>query len=28
MIHANLSKDCTEGTKAWLERRKPEFTGS
>ena len=27
MIHANLSKDCTEGTKAWLERRTPVFTG-
>ncbi|MFO1091575.1 MAG: enoyl-CoA hydratase/isomerase family protein [Hyphomicrobiales bacterium] len=28
MIHANLSKDCTEGTMAWLEKRKPVFTGS
>jgi len=28
MIHANLSRDCTEGTKAWLEGRDPEFTGS
>ena len=28
MIHANLSKDCTEGTRAWLERRTPNFTGS
>jgi len=28
MIHANLSKDCTEGTKAWLEGRNPVFTGS
>ncbi|MGH6875086.1 MAG: enoyl-CoA hydratase/isomerase family protein [Aestuariivirgaceae bacterium] len=28
MIHANLSHDCTEGTRAWLEGRDPEFTGS
>jgi enoyl-CoA hydratase len=28
MIHANLSRDCTEGTRAWLERRAPHFTGS
>lgn len=28
MIHANLSRDCTEGTRAWLERRPPHFTGS
>jgi enoyl-CoA hydratase/carnithine racemase len=28
MIHANLSRDCTEGTRAWLERRTPHFTGS
>jgi enoyl-CoA hydratase len=28
MVHANLSKDCTEGTKAWLEGRDPIFTGS
>jgi enoyl-CoA hydratase len=28
MIHANLSRDCTEGTRAWLERRTPQFTGS
>jgi hypothetical protein len=28
MIHANLSRDCIEGTKAWLEGRDPEFTGS
>jgi enoyl-CoA hydratase len=28
MIHANLSHDCTEGTRAWLERRTPHFTGS
>jgi hypothetical protein len=28
MIHANLSRDCTEGTRAWLERRAPKFTGS
>jgi enoyl-CoA hydratase len=28
MIHANLSRDCTEGTRAWLERRAPQFTGS
>jgi enoyl-CoA hydratase len=28
MIHANLSKDCTEGTRAWLEGREPSFTGS
>jgi enoyl-CoA hydratase len=28
MIHANLSKDCTEGTRAWLEGREPIFTGS
>jgi enoyl-CoA hydratase len=28
MIHANLSKDCTEGTRAWLEGREPSFSGS
>jgi hypothetical protein len=28
MIHANLSRDCIEGTRAWLERRTPHFTGS
>jgi hypothetical protein len=28
MIHANLSRDCTEGTRAWLERRTALFTGS
>ena len=27
MIHANLSKDCTEGTMAWLDKRDPQFTG-